>query len=329
MLRRTLLASACAVLPASRSTSAPGRTQVRVAVGPYLTMSPFYVGYEFGYFTDAGFDVELKTGIGSVQLIPLAAGGEVDVCFLSQSPPFLNAVAKGARIKIVAGRDKAMSTCRGTGTVYVRQREFPNGISDLRLLRGKKVALTGTLGGHTHFVLDVLLEHFGMRPDDVQVLEMRQKAECIAALRSGAVDALVSDSTDLRPLQATLQLTTGPELADVLPGYEYSYIMFGRRLLDADVRTGANFLAAYLRGAREYLNGKTPAFMDEFARSSGLDPKVVRAECRDRFVHDGSIKVEDLRYYIRWAAAKGYCPAGLDPAACIDMRFLAAMQQGH
>ncbi len=326
MLRRTLLTAwpACA-LAASRGRSAPIR--LRVSVGPFLNMSPFFVGYEAGYFAQAGFDVQVERAIGSVQAIPLAAGGQLDVCFLAQSAPFLNAVARGARIRIVAGRDIASAACRPVGAVYARRRAYPNGIASLRVFRGKKVAVSGTLGGTTHFALDILLKHAGMQEGDVEVVALRS-GESMVALRSGAVEALVSNSTDFAPMLESFQLVQGPSLGDVLPGFQYSHVLFGRALLDGDVNAGARFLRVWLRSAREFLAGKTPAFLDEFAINNGLDPKLVRAGCRDGFTHDGGIHTKDLQYYIDWAVSKGYCATRLNANACIDGRFLAALGSG-
>jgi NitT/TauT family transport system substrate-binding protein len=324
MLRRTLLAAALPCAAGALAGKAATKTKLRVSVGPYVAMCPFFVGYEAGYFAEAGFDIEVQREPGSVQVIPLIAGGRIDVCFLGDHPSLLNAIARGARIRIVAGRELASATCHPVGAVYVSRKSFPNGIRNLRPLKGARVAVVGSLGAIAHYALDALLAHDGMRPDDVQA-ERMGAAESVAALRAGGVAALVSRGSDLDALPDSLQLSRGPVFANVQPGFQFSWIVFGRGLLDGDAQTGARFLRAYLRGASDFLKGRTPAFMDELARSQGLDPKVVRAGCRDTFVHDGAIRVPDLQRFVRWAVAKGYCPGTLDAAALIDTRFLAAM----
>src|SRR5579884_3530362 len=99
MLRRTFLALAPASALLSRA--APQRTLVRVSLSRLLTMSPFYAAYEAGYFRDAGLDVELTKDLPGVQSLPLIAGGRIDVGFIGLSPGFVNAVLRGARLKIV------------------------------------------------------------------------------------------------------------------------------------------------------------------------------------------------------------------------------------
>ncbi len=84
MLRRRLLfsvAPAWHLLSCSRQQPLAKRIPLRVALSPHLTMSPFYTGYEAGYFNEAGFDMELSKELPNVQSIPLLASGKLDVGF--------------------------------------------------------------------------------------------------------------------------------------------------------------------------------------------------------------------------------------------------------
>jgi hypothetical protein len=100
--------------------------------------------------------------------------------------------------------------------------------------------------------------------------------------------------------------------------------LFGRVLLDGDTATGAHFLHAYFRGANEFLHGRTPRFLDEFATKNNLDAKLLRQGCRATFSADGTIDLDDMRRYIQWMAAHDMCLANLDAAAFVDNRFLEA-----
>ncbi len=124
-----------------------------------------------------------------------------------------------------------------------------------------------------------------------------------------------------------LQLAQGPRLSSVLPNFQYSFIVFGSRLLDGDVRTGALFLRAYLRGANDFLAGKTPAFLYDFAKAGDLDPQLVRAACRDSFEHDGSIHLNDLQTGIDWAVLHGYIPRPMTAQSLVDTRFLDELRK--
>jgi len=317
---RSCFAAAFATLSCSRPRSGPGRTTLRVATSPYLVSSPFYVGYEAGYFKAAGLDIELMRELPSLQSIPLLASGKQDVGFVGLNAGLMNAVARGARVRIVAARDVTSPACGLTGTIYVRSSEFPNGIRDMRQLRHHRIAVTSTTAA-SMFGLDKLLERAGMSRADVEIRVLGPN-ERVAALRAGSVDAILVSSMDMTPMLQAWQIAPGPSMADVLPGFQSAFLVFGARLLDGDVRTGALFLRAYFRGLRDYLAGKTPAFMDELAKSNGLDPKLVRAGCRDAFEHDGRIDFTGLQAFSDWAASHGYIPGPISARSLADTRFL-------
>jgi len=288
-------------------------------------MSPFYTGYEAGYFRDAGLDLELTKELPGAQSIPLLAGGKLDVGFNGISSGLANAIARGARLRIVAGREISSPSCNLHDKIYVRAADFPGGIHEMRQLRHRRIAISsaGPLG---FFCLDKLLESAGMTRGDVEIQRIGPN-ERIPALRARGVDAFLSSATDLNPMLRDLGIAPGPSLADVLPNFQYSYIVFGARLLDGDVRIGAAFLRAYFRGARDFLAGKTPAFMDQFAKTNNLDPQLVRAGCRDSFEHEGRVHLSDMQMYLDWAAANGFADGPISARSLTDMRFLDALQK--
>jgi NitT/TauT family transport system substrate-binding protein len=329
MQRRTLLAA----LPfaghaLAGAASAADRTTVRVSVVPFMSMAPFFTAYEAGYFTEAGFDVEVDRETNSMQAIPLLAGGRLDVSFVADDAGLLNAVARGARVRIVAGRELASPDCHPIGAVYVRRESFPHGLSSMKPLRGAKIAIGGGgIGTLSDYALDVLLEHDGMSRDDVQAMGM-PRPQAAAALVSGAVAGFVAGGTEVVAFPQAFEFETGPVMARIQPGFQYSWIVFGSRLLDGNVATGTRFLRAYLRGANEYRKGRTPAFVDELAKSQGMDQKVLRSFCRESSEPNGAIRLADLERFVRWAIGRGMCPATLKATALVDGRFLSEMNGG-
>jgi len=329
MRRRTLLVStlapAVALVSCSRHPAAAKRVSLRVSLSRLLTMSPFYTGYEAGYFRDAGFDLELVKELPGMQSLPLLAGGKLDVGFIGLSGGLANAVSSGARLRIVAGREVATPLCTLHGKIFVRSKDFSGGIRDLRALRHRRIAISSS-SPFGWFCIDQLLERAGMTRTDV-VIQPMGTHERLPALHAGGVDAIMTTSADMDPMMKPLGIAPGPSLADVLPNFQYSYIVYGARLLDADVRTGASFLRAYFHGAQDFLRGKTPAFMDEYAKNNDLDPRKVRAGCRDSFEHDGRIHFDDIQKYLDWAANHGFLKEPIRAQSLADTRFLETMQR--
>ena len=293
---------------------------IRVSAHPHFSMSSLYLAKELGYFAEQGMSIEIENIPSAIRTIPPAAGGKLDVVFSSSNTSLVNAIAKGARLRIVAGREITAPDCSDNCVLFGRQEVFPNGLDDVRLLRGKRVAADmSTSNGN--FGVDTILASAGMTVEDLGILRMR-KSELVVSLLSKTIDAIFISDFGLRFVDMKDQIVKGIRLADILPNYQYSFIIFGARLLDGDPDTGIRFLSAYLRGVREYRKGKTPAFLVELARSNGMDPVVARKKCRNGSVADGRIDLPSLDRFVQWAVAKKLCPIPIRAKQLVDTRFL-------
>lgn len=302
-----------------------GLHTLRVSANPHFTMSGLYLAQELGYFSDLGLRVELRQIAKSSQAIALAAGGELDVVFTSASAAMVNAIARGARLRIVAGREMTVPDCSDISTLYGIREVFPDGLQDIRLLKGKRVAANfdASLAG---FSVDALLATAGYTAQDLSILKMAP-SESVAALLAGHIDAAFITDFAKRYLQVADRIVRGIALSDVMPNHQVSFILFGSTLLDGDPDMGTRFLSAYLRGAREYLGGRFPKYHDELARTNGIDPAIARKACRNTFASDGRIDFPSLDRFIHWAITKGYCAVPARAEQLVDTRFLEAQRR--
>ena len=190
----------------------------------------------------------------------------------------------------------------------------------MKRLQGRRVALAGQTQ-ISEFYLDSILATAGMNSRDVHIAVMRQP-DAAAALIADRVDAIVSSHFD-KDLQAmSPKVVRLGELADLLPGHQYSYIAFGPTLLDGDRETGVRFLIAYLRGDEQFRRGRTPRFLEDLARESNMDLDAVRQGCRDTVTPDGSIDLRSLERFQTWAVRKRYCPEEIEIGRLIETGFL-------
>ena len=291
---------------------------VRIATLPRFILAPLHVADELGYFREVGLQLDVQPLTETTQMIPLLAAGQIDVTFAAATPALFNAVTQGARTRIVAARDRAVPGC--TVELHGSRRSFPDGFADAAALRGKRVAVTAPTS-LTAFLLDTLLESAGLQTTDVQLLFMRL-SESAPALVAGQLDAVV----DLDMGFSSPDVVPGPSVARLIPGFQYSYIQFGRLLLDGDVRQGAAFLRAYFRGVRAFRAGAVPQAMDGLARASGMDPAAVRTACRDRLIDTPGVEAVSVQRMIGWAARKRFIPAPVAAEGVIDRRFLEEAQ---
>ena len=319
MRRRDFLALSSTLLPGCRRKSGNGR-QLRIASVPHISMSPLYLAEESGYFRDAGLEVIIRPIVQSNQLTPLLAGGELEAVFSTLQSPFLNAVGKGARVKIVAGRNRTIPGCGAVQTLYASRKMFPDGRFDLRKLAGRRIGgLRSASNGE--FSLETMLNTVGMTTEDIKML-MMPEPDAFAALISGKIDAAIATNFEKDPLAFSPEIVRGPGMADVAPGHQYAFVSYGPGLLDGDHELGVALLAAYLRGARGFIEGRTPRWFDEFAQMSRMDLARARAACRQDLTVDGAIDQPSIQRFIDWAVRKKYCLHAVAPAQLIETSFL-------
>lgn len=323
MRRREILTGLTGLVAAATSACSKRRAspleKIRAGAPPRLHTSSLHLAEEQGHFREAGFDVEIVQIQSTLQSLALLAGGKTDIQFGSINAALLNAIIKGLPLRIVAGRD--VTACGNAGAIYGMRRTFPRGLADLTALRGKRVA-TGPAVSIAQFALDAQLERAGLSVKDVTTVRL-EFGQLAAALIGGGIDACVgTDDFDrtLTSLSAEIVHTDG--LARVHPNFQFNYIIFGKTMLTAGVDHGARFLSAYLRGARGFAHGKTPRFLEDWAKSNHLTEKQVATACRDTFPQDGAIDRNSLRLYAGWAARNKYISRPVDVSELVDDRFL-------
>lgn len=231
----------------------------------------------------------------------------------------LNAVLRGMNIKVVAGREYVSPSCGEGYALYAHKDAFRGGAIDPRRLRGKRFSVRSR--GITEFILDTFLARFGMRPEDVQRIDLPLK-ESLAALAGGKIDALFDIELSRSPLAISPSIVKVWRFAEVHPFQQYSFVIYGHSLLQAGLGPGSRFLAAYLKAAGEFLDGATPRFMREFAAAHGLDVDKTVAECRDTFPRDGAIDLPSLQRTIDWNVGKGYATRAIRAQEIVETKFL-------
>lgn len=295
----------------------PGELRrIQVALIPRFTLAPFYLADELGYFAAKGLQIEVVPVPQSQQLLPLLAGGKVDVGFTGVSPGLVNAVLRGAQLQIVASRDRAVRGCSTGGVIYGSAKVFPDGLNDLHALKGKRLALNNQMG-LLGFFLDTILATAGMTPDDLEIVKL-QIAEGSAALASGRVDAMIAANLDKDLDLATHKVVRGVSMADLLPDFQYTFILFGKSMLQADREVGVVFLEAYLRGLRDFQAGKDPKVFQELAAAGNSELTAARSACRSSLTTDGHVEVANVKQVVDWAIAKGHCEKSPDMTQFVD-----------
>jgi len=312
-----LVATGCARKPESVALR-----EVSVALSEHLSGASVYLADELGLFAEAGFRIN-RVRLSARDAIPVLAGGKLDIAFGGVAAPLVTAVASGMSIRVVAGREVADPECGESFSLYANRSIFGTGPVDPQKLRGRRICIRKR--GISEFLLDTFLKLNGIPHDAVEKVDLPLN-EAIAALTSQRIDALLDIEFARSPAAASPQVVRVWRFADTQPGHQYSYIIFGKAMLE-DRPGAARFLAAYLEGARRFLRGETPKFMTEFATTYGLDVEQVVKACRKTFREDGSVDLPSLERLFAWQYERGYATLPLKVSQLIDTSHLEAAQR--
>ncbi|HVO95471.1 MAG TPA: ABC transporter substrate-binding protein [Terriglobales bacterium] len=155
--------------------------RVRIGLSSFTPINAaIWIANDRGIFKKHGIDPEvvLIAGAAAGGVSSLIAG---DVQFLTGGGgAVISAALNGADVVMVAS-----IVNKGIQRVLAR--------SELRRsedLRGKRIGVT-RLGSSSHMVLLLMLRAWGMKPDDVQTLQVGSSPAMLAALEKGAIDAAV------------------------------------------------------------------------------------------------------------------------------------------
>ena len=287
-----------------RAPSSSHLTTLRMNVIPSLSYSAFMIAKAEGFFEQEGIDAQF-VGVDANQLVLAATTGELDVVSLPVRPGMFNAMLRGVHLQIVA--DKGHSEpgpCAAEG--FVAPIATAERIERNRSFRGER--FVKEKASQTEYLVDRLLEMEGLQRSDVQFAEL-PNSEAVAAIQD-RIDLVIYTQepklSNLLSQRLTRLVRTAEEVA---PGHQYSVVAFGRRLLRDEPDLGHRFMRAYLRGVRQYNEGKTDRNVLILARSTQLPAEMIRRACWAAIHTDGRVRPEAIEGYLDWSLRVGYLDA--------------------
>ena len=145
----------------------------------------------------------------------------------------------------------------------------------------------------------------------------------LAALcRQGAVDMAWQTEPWITRAQDAGAADLWLALADVLPQVQNSVIAFGPSVLRDNPAAGERFVTAYLKGARQYAEGKTERNLQILEKYMELDRALLEKMCFPYVPADGAILTQSIAEFSQWAAARDYIDRPLTPEMFWESRFV-------
>lgn len=240
-LKITLAALFAVCLPARGVDAAPMRIAYSAISG---AMSTLWVAQEGGYFKREGLETELLYIGGGSLLIQSMLSGDVPFAY-GPSVPVINASLRGSDLVLIGN----------TGNALVFSIMSRPEIKQPAQLKGKKVGVT-RLGGSTDWALDAALKQWGLeRGRDLIVIQTGGMPEGLAALVTGALDAVVlSPPSNFRAMKAGMhELVDVGQLGIIFPNTPLSTT---RSFIRSNRDTALRFLRGFTQGLQRLRTDK-------------------------------------------------------------------------
>lgn len=221
---------------------------IRVAVGgkAFLQYAPLTIAERLGYFKDAGVTVEIIDVTGGARALEALVGGSAEVT----AGAFDHTIQMQAKNQEIVG---IVLFGRHPSFALAVRNEKASTYRDTRDLRGMKVGVT-SLGSQTQFMVEYLAIQAGLASSEVSFVNVGGGAGAIAAIRNGAVDAVVTGEPALTTLVSTgdakivADTRTSAGTIGLFGGLYPSGTMYARAgFIDRNPRTIQAFASAMVR----------------------------------------------------------------------------------
>jgi NitT/TauT family transport system substrate-binding protein len=319
----SLLLQGCESPGEKRPRSEP--LKLKVVVLPFLSFAPFFIAEEEGYFTDQGLEVEFVKMGKPAGAIPALVQGKLDVSTGAISVDKLNAMARGAKIRFVAGKGYLSAAGCTYDALLARRALVEAGELDSPAqLRGRRLSIPVTL--HPGYIVDKLLSTVGLTFNDVENKDLPEPA-IVEAFETAAIDvASMSEPWITRLLQGGYAVIWMPA-QQVIPDFQLGVIIYGPNLLEENPDAGKRFMVAYLQGVRQYTEGKTARNLAILVEHTGLERELLMQACWPPIHDDGRINVQSVLDFQSWAVEKGYLDSLLTQEQFFDPSFVEYANQ--
>jgi NitT/TauT family transport system substrate-binding protein len=302
----------------------PERAHVRILILPALSSAPLFIAADGGHLAAQGIDAEMLKMDQSARALPALIQGDLDVWGGTLSLGILNAIARGANIRIVADKGYIPAGgCAYSGLIAGKALVDSGKPGSLDLLRGRRLAIQKV--NFEGYYVEKLLGMARLKSNDVDLVDLPHEAE-VGALQTGRVDLAATTEPWLsRALEAGCGILWMPA-GKVIPDFQFACLVYGPSLLAEDPDLGRRFMIAYLAAVRQYNEGKSERNLEILARRTGLDRAFLLRACWPAFRTDGRISSQSIMDFQDWGRSKGFLDRPVAIREFWDPRFVEQAQ---
>jgi NitT/TauT family transport system substrate-binding protein len=292
-----------------------GETRITIGLSSVnIAFLPVYVAQERGFFKDEGLDVQfVMFNAGSTNLQSLM-GGDVQMM-------------GSAFVETLGGRAAGYDVKNFWGICNLMPFELysNSNFRSLKDAKGKRFAIS-RFGSLTDFLTRATLQHHGVDPKDVTILQIGSTPARFAALAAGAVDASVVwfPVTEIAKGQGFRKLF---DLKEMFPEWPYETFAARESWLAKERGDVVKFLRAYQRGVKHTWDNKDDSvrIMRKYVK---MDPAYAPAgydQYRTSFPMNGVIAEKAIPTVIDQEFENGRLKRRITAEEMIDRTFINAL----
>ncbi|HLG74449.1 MAG TPA: ABC transporter substrate-binding protein [Chloroflexota bacterium] len=319
-------ASVPALASAGAKPASSGLTEVRIGYQATINSAPTFVGVDEGLFAARGLKVSMTPVSGTEQTMVAMANGQLDMGNVSFGIAALNALSRGADLKIVTSGTYEAPGHAAFAPLMVRSDLFDSGqVTTVAQVKGHKLALNSR-GGGQEYSLYRALKTGGLTPNDVDIIAVPWP-EMVSAFANRALDAglVAHPIADQAISKGVAKIISD----DYLAGSQGAGIMANSKFLEQHFDAAVNFIAVLVQLQRKFNNGglkKDDQALAILEKYSKISPEVTRQAPDPYWPPDGRDNIKDLEaqqaYYMETKGVSYTQP--LDFTKIVDERALDA-----
>lgn len=285
---------------ASADESKPETPSIRVTVGgkTFLQYAPLTIAEQLGYFKEARLNVEVLDVAGGAKALEALVGGSAEIT----AGAFDHTIQMQAKRQEIVGI--ALFGRHPTFALAIRN-ERAAAYHDPKDLKGMRIGVTA-LGSQTQFMVEYLAIRAGLAPSEISFISVGGGTGAVAAIRNGAVDAVVTGEPALTTLTSAgdakivADTRTNEGTIKVYGGLYPSGTMYARaNFINQNPRTMQAFVMAIVRALRWIDRASVEEIADvlplEWAKPNReLFLTSIRGT-RDMFSPDGRFSLEEAK----------------------------------
>lgn len=289
-------------------TEAPAEMEtisLRMNASPFMSYAPLFIAEAEGYFAEQGIEMEFIPMAGTSEALPAFMAGDLDVLGASVNSGVLNVLSQDDSIKVVADRGSITQDdqCTYMG-IMVAQDLYESGeVTGPEDLAGRTVSVRAS--SNTGYLVDSYLAQAGLSLDDVEVNPIPETAY-IDAFQTGALAAIVTSEPSLSRTINSGEAALLASAEDVIGTFQSSVLLFGPKLLVDDREASIRFMTAYLKGVRQYAEGKTERNLEILSEMTTETQETLNESCWPSINTNGAIDFPSTDNFQQWLIGHGY-----------------------